>query len=170
VPNKAGESFVFDMRMMVAADAGGFAPVAVYARRAVDALTRLPPPSDAGGAGGHSASWLQLGTNLSRLTDDLTWTTESERLVMADVRDVPSLGLSVDDLIDGFVQSVLAMTAIDDMCARLLTPAGAFDLDAFEALNDDAALLDELRARERAAGVAGATGIGSSRPGSPVDL
>lgn len=149
VPNKRGETFVFDMRMMVAADDDGFAPVAVYARRALEPLSRLPPPPSAV-SGGPSASWLQLGTNLSRLTDDLTWTTESERLIIADVRDFPALGVSVDDLIDGFVQSVLAMTAIDDMCAKLLTPSGSFDIDAFEALNDDAALVDELRAQSLA--------------------
>ena len=39
-----------------------------------------------------SMSWLQLGTNLSVLTGDLTWSTESERLIMADTRDFAMLG------------------------------------------------------------------------------
>ena len=68
---------------------------------------------------------------------------------MADVRDFPSLGLSVDDLIDGFVQSVLAMSAINDMCLRLLTPKGDFDFEAFSLLNDDPALIEEIAAAKR---------------------
>ena len=106
------------------------------------------PPAGGAGAGGggkaHSASWQQLGTNLSVLTGDLTWSTESERLIMMDSRDFNVLGLGVDDLIDAFVQSVLAVTAIDDQAQGLLTPEGAFCLKAFEAVNDDPALVREL--------------------------
>ena len=56
-------------------------------------------PSAAGGAPSAKAaspSWLQLGTNLSVLTGDLTWSTESERLIMADSRDFATLGLGLD--------------------------------------------------------------------------
>ena len=70
VPNARGDVFVYDMRMMVCADEGGYAPVAVYARRALEPLGRFAPPSMPGGP--LNPSWLQLGTNLSRLTDDLT--------------------------------------------------------------------------------------------------
>ena len=107
------------------------------------ASSLLPP---AGGAKAQSASWLQLGTNLSVLTGDLTWSTESERLVMMDTRDFATLGLGVDDLIDAFVQSCLAVIAIDDQAASLLNADGSFSLEKFAAVNDDPALLAELMA------------------------
>jgi len=114
------------------------------------------PPSGAGAPGGApggakalSASWLQLGTNLSVLTGDLTWSTESERLVMMDARDFSSLGLGLDDLIDAFVQSCLAVLAIDDQAAALLDADGAFSLAKFAAVNDDPALLAELVAAQQ---------------------
>ena len=70
VPDKRGDVFVYDMRMMVCADENGYAPVAVYARKALEPLGRFAPPVIIGGP--LNPSWLQLGTNLSRLTDDLT--------------------------------------------------------------------------------------------------
>jgi len=110
-----------------------------------------PPagPGAPGGAKALSASWLQLGTNLSVLTGDLTWSTESERLVMMDARDFSSLGLGLDDLIDAFVQSCLAVLAIDDQAAALLDADGAFSLAKFAAVNDDPALLAELVAAQK---------------------
>jgi hypothetical protein len=36
------------------------------------------------------------------------------------------------------------MTAIDDMCAQLLTPAGEFDMAKFRELNDDPSLVGEI--------------------------
>ena len=117
-----------------------------------------------GGGGGAPAaaksasmSWLQLGTNLSVLTGDLTWSTESERLIMADTRDFAMLGLGIDDLIDAFVQSCLAVTAIDDQAAALLHPDGSFNLAAFAAINDDPALLAELMPPGSSGVPAGAT-------------
>ena len=101
----------------------------------------------AGGVGGAKAlseSWKQLGTNLSVLAGDLTWTTENERLLQMDVRDFCALGLGVDDLIDSFVQSVLAVTAIDEQAARLLNAAGQFCPQKFQAVNDDPSLLKEM--------------------------
>jgi hypothetical protein len=151
VPSTKGHTYVFDLRMMVCADEGGFKPCSMYARRAAAPLGERSPgemegagveqgvaaaaaaASEAGSKGSRShcssigsvaeagaavggsapaaaaaasgksasASWQQLGTNLSVLTGDLTWSTESERLVMMDARDFQVLGLGLDDLIDG---------------------------------------------------------------------
>jgi len=58
VPNAKGNIHAFDLRMMVGAEpAGGFFPVAIYARRARRAL----PETLVAGA----SSWDILGTNLS---------------------------------------------------------------------------------------------------------
>jgi len=140
VPDARARVYATDLRMMVAASpqVGGFRPLALYARRAAEPLGRAPPPG--------AASWAQLGTNLSKLTGELTWTTESERLLLADGRDFPRLGLGLDDLIDAFVQSVAAVVAIDAQAGRLLRPDGGLDRAALAALNGDPALMDEIMA------------------------
>lgn len=112
VPNKRSEIFVADVRMMVASTDHGYTPMAVYARRAHEPL--LDKIDD------QTFSWGMLGTNLSKMTDDLTWTTESERLLLMDRKDFNSLGIGIDDLIEAYVQTVLSAIAIDKMCKRLL--------------------------------------------------
>lgn len=112
VPNKRGEIFVADVRMMVAATDKGYTPMAVYARRAHEPLMDTINDS--------TFSWGMLGTNLSKMTDDLTWTTESERLLLMDRKDFNSLGIGIDDLIEAYVQTVLSAIAIDKMCKRLM--------------------------------------------------
>jgi hypothetical protein len=110
--------------------------LAVYARRARDPLKDKITPGD--------FSWGMLGTNLSKLTGDLTWTTESERQLMMDRKDFNSLGIGVDQLMEAFVQTVMAASAIDRMC-KLLTTEGKFNMELFGSLNDDASLLSEIQ-------------------------
>lgn len=85
-----------------------------------------------------------LGTNLSVKLDDLTWDTEAARLLLMDRKDFNQLGLGVDDLIEAYVQTVLATIAIDRMCCRLMKD-GEFNFDLFRSLNDDPSLLDEIK-------------------------
>ena len=61
-----------------------------------------------------------------------------------DCKDFNQLGLGVDDLIDAYVQTVLSVVAIDNMCQRLMRD-GDFDVDTFATLNPDPALLRELK-------------------------
>ena len=136
LPNRKGDIFVADMRMMVSYTGTGWRPVAAYARRARDPLKDE--------VGGEVFSWGMLGTNLSKLTGDLTWTTEAERLLLADRKDFSTLGIGVDQLIEAFLQTVMAATAIDRMC-KMLSTGGKFNLELFGSLNDDASLLDEIR-------------------------
>jgi hypothetical protein len=63
---------------------------------------------------------------------------------MMDSRDFQCLGLGVDDLIDAFVQSCLAVTAIDDQAEGLLDEGGKFSLEKFAAVNDDPSLVLEF--------------------------
>jgi hypothetical protein len=85
-----------------------------------------------------------LGTNLSVATGELTWSSESERLLLMDGRDFSVLGLGLDELIDAYVQTVLAVTAVDRMCAALIDEDGRFDAARFAEWNDDPALLAEM--------------------------
>ncbi|KAJ3012044.1 UNVERIFIED_CONTAM: hypothetical protein HDU68_001404 [Siphonaria sp. JEL0065] len=153
IPNKKNHTFVSDLRMMVAANSGGFRPVAIYARRARKPLLRHLEDNP------EITSWEMLGTNLSVKTDD-EWTTESQRLLLMDRKDFNQLGIGIDDLIDAYIQTVLSVIAIDKMAQRLMKeiPEGTvtkdsnypwynqsgFDFDLFEALNPDVALLQEI--------------------------
>ncbi len=136
IPNKKKNLFVVDFRFMVGSSPEGFFPVAIYARRA-----RKPLAKDLDGS---VHSWEMLGTNLSVKKEDGSWDTESHRLLLMDSRDFNALGLGVDDLVEAYIQSVLAVSAIEDMSARLVTQKGKFRRRLFQSLNPDASLVEEI--------------------------
>ncbi len=135
IPDRKNQSFVADLRMMICSTPTGFMPLAVYARRA-----ELPLIADISSS---KDSWAMLGTNLSVKKEDGSWDTETNRLMLMDTKDFNNLGIGMDDLIDAYVQTVLASIAIDNLAVRL-RPEGVFDFDLFKSLNADTALLDEL--------------------------
>lgn len=139
VPNKALKIFVADLRMMVCNRGGkGFAPIAIYARRAHEPLKYE--------LSGETDSWAQLGTNLSVKRPDGSWTTESQRLVLMDGKDFNSLGIGMDDLIDAYVQTCLSVIAIDKLAHRLIDQTtGKFVWELYQSLCDDTALLREIQ-------------------------
>jgi hypothetical protein len=137
VPNRRGAIYVSDVRFMVGVGEEGFFPVALYARRAHAPLTEELDPT--------RSSWEMLGTNLSVLHDDGAWSTESERLLLVDSRDFNRLGIGLDDLIEGYLQTVLAVTAIDRMAGQLITQKRTFRRRLFRSLNPDKSLLEEIR-------------------------
>ncbi|KAI9318121.1 hypothetical protein BX666DRAFT_1856348 [Dichotomocladium elegans] len=136
IPNKKNNTFVSDLRMMVAGDDEGFRPICIYGRKARRPLTSKLGP--------HDNTWEMLGTNLSIKLPDGSWTTDSSRLILMDRRDFNQLGIGVDDLIDAYIQTVLAVIAIDRMAERL-TSTGKFDYLLFRSLNPDDALLREIQ-------------------------
>jgi hypothetical protein len=62
-----------------------------------------------------------------------------------DRRDFNTIGIGADDLIEAYIQSVLAAVAIDKMTATLLTQKGGLRLGLFRSLDDDPALLEEIK-------------------------
>jgi hypothetical protein len=135
VPDKQKRIYVADLRLMVHYNflKNGWAPVALYARRAPQPLTDSCPQD----------SWKVLGTNLSQKNKDGTWNTEEKRLIVAAVNSFNKLGLGVDDLINAYIQTVLASVAIDRLAKKLLTD-GKFHRDIFTSLNKDKKLLEEI--------------------------
>jgi hypothetical protein len=89
-------------------------------------------------------SWDVLGTNLSIKDADGQWGSDTERLLLMDRKDFNMLGLAIDDLIEAFIQSVLATIAIDKMAIGLTSTKGRFRTKLFQSLNDDPALLEEI--------------------------
>ena len=136
MPNKKEESYAADMRIMVCSTPEGFIPLAIYARKARKPLVDVLPEG--------MASWEILGTNLSVKRADGSWDTEPERLLLMDRRDFNLLGVGVDDLIEGYVQTVLAAIAIDKLAESLLTQKGVFRAKLFRSLNSDEALIREI--------------------------
>lgn len=136
MPNSRGESYVADIRMMVAATEQGIRPICMYSRRAAKPLADSISNSD--------NSWDMLGTNLSTRKDPNVWETDASRLMLMDRWDFNKLGLGLDDLIEGYIQTVLSMISIDQMAQMLISKKGNFKKRLFKSLNDDSLLLQEI--------------------------
>jgi hypothetical protein len=136
MPDRQGGIFASDLRFMVGVGPEGFFPVALYSRRA-----RLPLAAELDGT---VPSWDMLGTNLSVRTPDGDWDAETDRLLLMDSRDFNKLGIGPDDLIEGYLQSVLAVTAIDHMAQRLVSSKGKFRRRLFGSLNPDPSVIAEI--------------------------
>ena len=85
-----------------------------------------------------------LGTNLSLKSPDGSWSSDTSRLLLMDRRDFNQVGVGLDDLIEGYLQTVLAVTAIDQMSQKLLTQKSVFRRRFFAQINPDEALVEEI--------------------------
>jgi len=135
MPTKRKSAYVFDLRVMTCANKSGFKPLAIYGRRAREPLTQSL---------GTGKSWDMLGTNLSEKNADGSWGSDTARLLLMDRRDFNGLGIGLDDLIEGFIQTTLATIAIDEMAKSLTSKKGTFRAKLFGSLNDDPALREEI--------------------------
>ncbi|MBK9981269.1 MAG: hypothetical protein IPP15_02390 [Saprospiraceae bacterium] len=136
IPNAKGETYVFDLRMMICATPLGFRPVCVYSRRANSPLTDTITEG--------TSSWDMLGTNLSHKDTHGQWTTDTNRLILMDRRDFNHLGMGLDDLIEAYIQTILSTIAIDKMACRLVNSRGQFNSKLFASFNDDPYLIREI--------------------------
>lgn len=136
IPNAKGETFVTDLRMMLSTTVNGIRPLCVYSRRAEKPLADY---LDSG-----ADSWSMLGTNLSIKQGTNEWSSDTNRLMLMDRRDFNKLGLGLDDLIEGYIQTVLSTIAIDKMCKALYNSKGKFRMKLFKSLNNDPTLLGEI--------------------------
>lgn len=136
IPNKNGETYVADIRLMLSSTAEGIKPLCIYSRRALKPLSQdLDDSSD---------SWSMLGTNLSIKLGQNDWGSDTNRLMLMDRRDFNKLGIGLDDLIEAYIQTVLSTIAIDKMCVNLYNSKGKFRMKLFKSLNNDATLLNEI--------------------------
>ncbi|MGB5810839.1 MAG: hypothetical protein WBG86_09930 [Polyangiales bacterium] len=136
IPDRRGHIYVADLRLMVCGGADGFRPLAVYARRS---RKPLPARLEQG-----ASSWDVLGTNLSERQPDGGWAASTDRLLLMDRRDFNTIGIGADDLIEAYIQTVLATIAIDKMTTTLLTQKGTLRRALFRSLDDDPSLLEEI--------------------------
>lgn len=134
IPNKKGNIYIADLRMMVYSSPQGFLPCAIYARKARKPLASEVPNN----------SWEVLGTNLSVKVSENSWDSDTSRLMLMDQKDFNSLGIGMDDLIEAYIQTVLSIVAIDKMAQNLINKKGGFRLKLFKSLDNDQALLSEI--------------------------
>lgn len=134
IPNKKSNSYVFDLRMIVHSTSEGIRPLAMYSRK-----TGLPLRSEITSESRND----MLLTNLS-IKKENGWDTDVSRLLLMDGRDFNRLGIGLDELIEGYVQSVLAFVAIDSFAGRLVSKKKTFKRRLFSSLNDDEKLLEEI--------------------------
>lgn len=135
------EGFVKDLRMQICSTENGFRPASIYCRRAREPLAPdLTTIVD---------SWQMLGTNLSVKLDSSNsgfspaeWTTETERLIILGENE--DSGLSIDNLVDAYIQTVLGTLAIDQLAEQLVDENGKFNLRLFESLDSDDGLIHEV--------------------------
>jgi hypothetical protein len=95
------------------------------------------------------SSWDALGTNLSERQEDGSWAASTDRLLLMDRRDFNVVGIGIDDLIEAYIQTVLSAIAIDKMTSRLVTQKGGLRRSLFRSLDDDDALLEEIKSGAR---------------------
>lgn len=135
IPNKRKEIYVSDLRFMIAATPAGFKPIAMYARKAKAPLSIALDDS--------LKSWDMLGTNLSiKLPDG--WGSDVSRLKLMDRRDFNTLGLSLDNLIEGYIQSLISTIALDKMAVNLISGKNKLRKKLFSSLNPDPILMEEI--------------------------
>jgi hypothetical protein len=134
IPNKKGNIYIADLRVMVYSSPKGFYPCAIYARRARSPLKENLTTS----------SWEVLGTNLSVKKGENEWESDTSRLMLMDRKDFNSLGLGIDDLIEAYIQTVLTIISIDKMAQTLLNQKGQFKAKLFKSLDSDQSLFKEI--------------------------
>ncbi|WDF70806.1 hypothetical protein PQ465_10605 [Sphingobacterium oryzagri] len=110
LPDTKGRSFAFDARMMIHSTANGLRPLAIYSRKSKYPLNQ-PLPSDLD-------SWEIYGTNLSIKNTD-GWSYDDVRLILFDIKNFGILGLGLDELIEGFIQSCMAVYTIDHQAKKM---------------------------------------------------
>lgn len=140
MPNKQQKIYALDIRVMIGKTEEGFRPIAIYSRKAKSPLLENLEAKP---------SWDMLGTNLSSKLPDGSWTTDTNRLLLMDRKDFNKLGIGIDNLIDGFIQTVLSTIAIDKMAIKLMNKKGRFRQKLFCSLNNDQSLFDEILIRDK---------------------
>ncbi len=134
VPNKRGKIFIADIRLMVYSSPNGLVPCAIYARRAKKPLEADAPEN----------SWEVLGTNLSVSKGKTRSASDTSRLILMAMKDINSLRISTDDLIEAYIQTVLSIVAIDKMAQNLVSKKGQFRFKLFKSLDNDESLMKEI--------------------------
>jgi hypothetical protein len=134
--------YVWDLRFMIRSSEDGYKPLALYARKAEDPL--ISNKNKNFGKNIKSSRKMYL-TNLSKKVEENKWNTATERLIILDEENFEKLGINLEDLVDGYIQAVLATIAIDKMAVKLWCIENkTFNKKLFNELNNDIGLEKEM--------------------------
>jgi hypothetical protein len=136
--------FVWDLRMMISTTNDGYKPLVMYARKASEPLISIKYTENNINITTKCSRNIYL-TNLSEKISENNWNTHSERLITLDEENFLILGITLDELIDSYIQTVLASIAIDKMAIKLWNDESKeFNKELFLELNDDHSFMEEL--------------------------
>lgn len=110
LPDLKNRIFAFDIRMMIHSTNQGLRPLAGYSRISRFPLNLTPP--------NNITSWDLYGTNLS-IKSDQGWEYDDARLMIFDNRNFGRLGIGLDELIECFINTCMALFAIDKRAIQL---------------------------------------------------
>jgi len=130
-PDISGNSYICDLRFMTYYNGTNPVPLIMYARKAKSPYVK----------GSNTSGHDMYLTNLSEKTT-AGWHTHSERLILLDIEEYPTLNMNIANLVDAYFQSVFATIAIDMMADKLYDDG--FNIELFKTLNDDPSLLAEI--------------------------
>jgi hypothetical protein len=123
MPDKNNEIYIGDLRLVVGHTKEGIRPMAMNARKTKSPLTAKMD-------GGCSKE--MLGTNLSVKKGDDLWNSDTDRLIVMSTKEFDVLGLNLDTLIEGLLQTTMAFHAIDEMAERLMSDPKFFQQELWE--------------------------------------
>jgi hypothetical protein len=138
------EIYVWDLRFMINSSEDGYKPLALYARKAELPLISNKNKNFIVNKSSNSSRKMYL-TNLSKKVEENKWNTATERLIILDEENFEKLGINLEDLVDGYIQAILATIAIDKMAIKLWCEENkTFNRKLFNELNDDYGLENEM--------------------------
>lgn len=137
--NLNNQLYASTVRIIACSDPSGFKMTAIRAARAARPFTSI-----------RSEENKLLTDSIETLDEDayitnLGTTGRSEsRAIIIDDAAMDALAIGIDDVVDGFMQTVFSIHAIEDMCKRFTTKDGELNLELLKELNPDPQLLAEL--------------------------
>lgn len=138
LPDINGSRYIYDIRMLCAYNNNKreIRPISLYSRKAVSPFIKNNAPNKT------AKSWDILGTNLSYKNKHGIWTTDKDRLITMSTKEFEQLNINLTDLVDGYVQTVLSMIAIDEMAIKIFKDSNYRQMLC--KLNPDPVLLSEI--------------------------
>lgn len=140
-PNQCNHRYVVDLRMGIYFSDNGFQPICLFVRRAAYPLSNhLDENFD---------TWSMLEINLNRNKSNGIRADDVDRVISMDSNGYAQMDYTLNDLIDGYVQAVMATYAFDCIAQQLIkVDNGNFDMELFRKLNNHQILLDEIHQRQ----------------------
>ena len=140
--------YVWDLRIMINSSRDGYKPLVLYARKAECPLVSNKDKNyniNNDNDNNNNSSRKMYLTNLSEKIEENKWNTATERLIILDEENFEKLGITLEDLVDGYIQATLATIAIDKMAIKLWCDKKfKFNIDLFNSLNSDNGLVNEM--------------------------